>query len=261
MASTKRLGDLLVEANLLTKENLEKALRLQVGSNRRLGYLLIKMGFITEQQLHTTLSEQLDLPITDIHSEFSTDVKHVLPKYLCSRYNVIPLKTGSHNTLKVAMVDPSDNEAVSDIEKYTGKVIEAALAPQNEIQKAIRSNIPISLRDFFNTRTSSRVTATLIALSLALILLLASQYYNDKQRDLYGTITRKATSTLYENHDLIIGFEDSGKVSLVGHGAHAPGYYSITFDNTAALQKFLERKRADLSTKQTEWVNWVVTKQ
>ena len=38
-------------------ENLEKALRLQVGGNRRLGYLLIKMGFISEEQLHSVLSQ------------------------------------------------------------------------------------------------------------------------------------------------------------------------------------------------------------
>ena len=68
MAIKKRLGDLLIEANLLTMEDLNKALRLQVGGNRRLGYLLIKSGFISEEQLHTVLSQQLDLPIVTVEN-------------------------------------------------------------------------------------------------------------------------------------------------------------------------------------------------
>lgn len=261
MASNKRLGDLLIEAELISPENLDQALRLQVGGNRRLGYLLIKMGLISEFQLHSILAEQLDLPLADIQSEFSPDVKRILPRYLCHRYNVLPLTAGTHNTLRVAMVDPSDSEAVTDIEKYTGKVIEATLASQKEIQKAIRLNIPWSMKDVFNPQTSSKLTAVSVACIFVLILTISLQYYNDKQREQYGTVTQKENSTLFENHDLIVGFDDKGKVSLVGHGAHAQGYYSITFDNVEALQQFLQRKQSDLSSKQLEWLNWVVSHQ
>ncbi len=258
MEARKRLGDLLIEASLLTQEDLEKALRLQVGGNRRLGYLLIKMGFISEQQLHSVLSEQLHLPIANISSSFTQEGKKILPRYLCNKYNVIPLATGEHNTLTLAMVDPSDNEAISDIEQYTGKVINPELAAQSEIKAAISSKIPWSFKDVFNSQTSSRVTAVFVAIALALTLIISLQYYKDKQLEEFGTVTQKNNATLYENHDLIIGFSQTGEVSLLGHGAHSQGYYSITFDDKSALSKFMDRKRSDLSTKQIEWLNWVV---
>ena len=91
MADKKRLGDLLVDSKLLTKTDLDKALRLQVGGNRRLGYLLIKMGFISEEQLHSVLSKQMDLPIVKVKKEFSSEVGTILPRYLCRKYSVIPL--------------------------------------------------------------------------------------------------------------------------------------------------------------------------
>ena len=82
MTTKKRLGDLLVDSKLITMENLEKALRLQVGGNRRLGYLLIQMGFISEEELHSVLSRQMDLPIVNVSEEFDQEVKTILPKYI-----------------------------------------------------------------------------------------------------------------------------------------------------------------------------------
>ena len=109
MTTKKRLGDLLLEAGLIKEEDLDKALKLQVGGNRRLGYLLIKMDFITEEQLQSMLSEQLDLPIVDINQAFNPAAKQILPRYLCRKYNVIPLDLGNHNILEIAMADPSDS--------------------------------------------------------------------------------------------------------------------------------------------------------
>ena len=141
MATKKRLGDMLIDAGLIKEEELVKALKLQVGGNRRLGYLLIKMDFITEEQLQSMLTKQLDLPIVDIQQEFNREVKHILPRYLCKKYNVIPLGLGDHNILKIAMADPSDSGAVADIEQYTDKILQPRLASHSNIETAIRKNI------------------------------------------------------------------------------------------------------------------------
>ena len=48
----KRLGDLLLEADVLTKRQLQKALALQTsGDTRQLGEILIELGFITLEDL------------------------------------------------------------------------------------------------------------------------------------------------------------------------------------------------------------------
>ena len=45
---TKRLGDMLVEMNLITEEQLQQALKIQKEEHDRLGATLVKHGFITE---------------------------------------------------------------------------------------------------------------------------------------------------------------------------------------------------------------------
>jgi len=259
MATKKRLGDLLTEANLISKSDLDKALRLQVGGNRRLGYLLIKMGLISEEQLHAVLSQQLDLPIVTIKEELSSQVKRVLPRYLCLRYSVLPLKYGENNILRIAMVDPSDNEAVSDIEKYTGKILRPVLASKSDIAANIRRHVPWSLKDFFNSQTSSKISAAIAAIALVLVAVTATQFYQDRMQTKYGNITHTPQSTSYENLELILGFEDENKITLLGRGAHSSGYYSVTFNDSNSLESFIESKKKGFSSRQLEWLSWAMT--
>lgn len=260
MTDKKRLGDLLIDSDLITEDELEKALRLQVGGNRRLGYLLIKMGFISEEQLHAVLSKQLDLPIVKVEEEFDPSVKKFLPKYLCNKYSVIPLSTGANNTLKVAMVDPSDSEAVADIEKYTQRLIRPVLASKSDISANISSRIPWTLRDIFNSQTSTKLTAGIAGIALILIILTATQFYQDRQQDQFGNVIHIKTprETRYENLELILGFNDNG-ITLLGHGAYSSGFYSVTFDNAQGLEKFIASKKDDFSDRQYKWLQWAMS--
>jgi len=258
MTEKKRLGDLLIDSNLITKADLDKALRLQVGGNRRLGYLLIKMGFIREEQLHSVLSQQMDLPIVRVKEEFNPAVKKMLPKYICRKYSLIPLDLGENNTLKVAMVDASDDEAISDIEKYTGRIVRPVLASKSDITSNIRSRVPWTLSDAFNAQTSTKLTAGIATMALCLIIITAAQLYRDHRNEQYGKVTSTPDVTAYENLELILGFDDQQKVSLLGHGAYSSGYYSVTFNDSHSLNKFLDSKKDDFSARQLEWLSWAM---
>jgi len=261
MTTRKRLGDLLLEAGLIKEEDLGKALKLQVGGNRRLGYLLIKMGFINEEQLQSVLSEQLDLPIVDINQVFNTAVKQILPRYLCRKYNVIPLDLGDHNILKIAMADPSDSGAVADIEQYTDKVLQPRLASHSEIENAVRRHIPWSLRDVFNPLNSQKLIALTATVTLILVAVTIMQYNKDRLRTQYGTKQVTDNAVFYQNYELMLEFDKSGKAALQGHGAHAQGSYSITFNDIDSLEQFINRKQTDFSTAQHEWLIWALKNQ
>ena len=261
MTTKKRLGDLLLQAGLIKEEELDKALKLQVGGNRRLGYLLIKMDFISEEQLQSVLSEQLDLPIVDINQEFTTTVKQILPRYLCRKYSVIPLALDEHNILKIAMADPSDSCAVADIEQYTDKVLQPRLASHSAIEAAIRKYIPWSLKDIFNPLNSQRITALTATAALLLIAVTILQYNKDRVRTQYGTKQVTDSAVFYQNHELLLEFDRSGKAGLQGHGAHAQGSYSISFNNVDSLEKFINRKQTDFSTDQRKWLRWALENQ
>ncbi len=261
MPRKKRLGDLLLAAGVIRQEDLDKALAVQAGSDRRLGYLLINMDIISEKDLQSVLSEQLGIPIIDIHGTFNKEIKNLLPRYLCKKYNVIPLALADHNLLTIAMVDPSDHEAVTLIERYTGKVLQPCLASHSDIDSAIARYIPWSPRDLFNRQNGWKLTGAAVLLALALTILMVVQYNSDRARARFGTKQVTKTAVLYQHHDLILKFERSGKITLSGHGAHARGSYSITFNSLDSLKQFIKNKRNDLSLEQQKWINWVLGNQ
>lgn len=254
----KRLGDILVGNGLASSEQIDEALRVQVGGNRRLGYILLKMGVISDDQLMEVLSQQLQLPIISIDNEFSTDVKSVLPKYLCQKYTVMPLSKGNNNILNIAMVDPSDEAAIADIEGYTGLVVKPMLARMHDISGAIDRFIPFSAKDIFNPQVYGRAAKIATAVALVLLIVIGWASYRYVEKELHGTVKESDGTITYTNHDLIVGVEGMGKISLLGHGAYTKGLYSVNFTSIEALKTFIEQKRKSFSDKQAEWLFWVI---
>lgn len=254
----KRLGEILVANGLVTQDKIEEGLRVQVGGNRRLGYILLKMGVISDDQLLDVLSQQMSVPIITIENEFSKDVSAVLPKYLCRKYTVLPVSKGGNNILNIAMMDPSDDAAISDVESYTGMVVKPMLAREKDISAAIARYIPFSLKDIINPQVYGRVAkiATSVAILLLLVIGWASYQYIDKE--LHGTVKEINGTVTYANHDLMLGVEGMDKISLLGHGAYTKGFYSVNFTSVEALKTFIEDKRKNFSDKQAEWLFWVI---
>ncbi len=259
MVAKKRLGELLVEANLITEEECAQALKMQVGGTRRLGHILVQMGAITSDQLLEILSDQFELPILDLDQEFSSEAKSIMPRYLCRKYEVIPLGIIKEKILKLGMADPSDSEAITDVENFTGKAVQPCLARASDINLAIKRHIPFSLRDFFNPQSYTRWAKGASALALILIIAVAGFTFRFYSQTKYGSITKTADATIYKNHDLMVGIEDNGTTTLLGRGAYANGYYSISFHSPEALATFLEHKKGDLSTNQYEWAKWAIS--
>lgn len=260
MKAKVQLGELLVTKKLVSKEQVNEALRLQVSGNRRLGYLLIKMGIITEEQLLDVLAEQLEIHKIDVDKEFMQEVKGLLPRYLCRQYSVLPLRTEKNNVISLAMADPLDDEAINNIENYTGMVVRPSLVGHKDIAKAIKRHIPFSLKEFLHLLTFNR--AIKFTTAVAVILLLTSSFFlaNYIYQEKYGTISITQDSTVYKNHDLMLGVERSGKISLLGRAARAEGYYSVTFDRIETLKDFIEQKKKNFSDKQAAWLQWVIEK-
>ena len=258
MSPKKRLGELLIEAGLITEEECNRALKTQVGGSRRLGRILVKMGIITSDQLLDTLASQFDLPIIDIEQERDPGVRKLIPRYLCSKYEIFPLGLEGEKLLKVAMADPSDSEAIVDIENYTGMAVQPCLARQADIQRAIKQHVPISWSDLFSPQHYTLSARLATAVALVLILVVGLFTYRFYVHSKYGTVSRSGEVTFYKNHDLMVGFDQNGKATLLGRGAHANGYYSISFDSPSALASFVDNKKNDLSSDQYEWAKWAV---
>ncbi|WP_370297239.1 GspE/PulE family protein [Rossellomorea marisflavi] len=132
----KRLGDLIVEAGIISEEQLQETLADKV-KGQKTGDALLQKGFITEQQLIEVLEFQLGIPHVSLYRyPFEANLFHLIPKETAKRTLMIPLKTEG-DRLFVAMNDPLDFYAIEDLRLATGFKIEPAIATKDDILKII----------------------------------------------------------------------------------------------------------------------------
>lgn len=132
----KRLGDLLVEAGLITEDQLQSTLK-EKSSSQKLGDALLQRGYITEQQLIEVLEFQLGIPHISLYRyPFDTKLFNLIPKEIAKRNRLIPLKKDG-DKLFVAMADPMDYFAIDDLRLSTGFQIETAIATKDDILRAV----------------------------------------------------------------------------------------------------------------------------
>jgi type IV pilus assembly protein PilB len=133
----KRLGDILLERGLLTKEQLEKALKIQQISGKRLGEVLIDEGFITEKEIIKVLELQLGIPYIGLNKVvIDPETVKLLPEHIARKYKAIPVNK-EDNKLVVALSDPLNILAIDDLKMITGMDIKAAIATREEIERTI----------------------------------------------------------------------------------------------------------------------------
>lgn len=136
MMTRKRLGDLLLEFGLITREQLEQALAEQKVSSQPLGEILSQRGYITEEQLIEVIEFQLGIPHMNIDRfEIERSVIELVPEELARRYKVLPVKRQG-NRLTLAMVDPFDYFAIDDIHMTTGLQIDPVIATRENMNRA-----------------------------------------------------------------------------------------------------------------------------
>jgi type IV pilus assembly protein PilB len=138
-----RLGQLLIDARILTLEQLDKVLAVQKTDNRKLGTLLVESGVISETQLTQVLSQQLSVPWVSLHHiDFSRELLNRIPRELAEKYCLVPIYVravrGQGNTLYVAMEDPMHEEAVAECATAAGLPVRAMIAAPTDIRKAVR---------------------------------------------------------------------------------------------------------------------------
>lgn len=133
----QKLGELLVRENLITPAQLQQALEEQKKRGGRLGANLTKMGFIQEEELADFLSKQFGVPSINLSEfEIELEVVKLVPEEQARKHMLIPINRAGA-TLVVAMADPSNMFAISDIEFLTGYKVEVVVAPENAITDAI----------------------------------------------------------------------------------------------------------------------------
>ncbi|HEY4486028.1 MAG TPA: type IV-A pilus assembly ATPase PilB [Nitrospiria bacterium] len=133
----ERLGKMLVGAKMITDEQLHQALAVQKREGGRLGSTLVKLSLIEEEKLLKFLGQQYGIPAVDLAKlQIDPEIPKLVPGDVVAKYSVIPVKR-SGSVLSVAMVDPTDIQAIDTIRLVTGYQIEPMVASEGAIMAAI----------------------------------------------------------------------------------------------------------------------------
>ncbi len=133
----KFLGELLVEVGMITNDQLDECLKIQVTSKERLGKILKSKGYVTDQQLMEIMEFQLGVPIVNLDSvNLSSALSQYIPESLAKKHSFAPIKA-SEGKLYLAMNDPLDFIAIDDAKMVSGLDVFPMIAPEQSIEDAI----------------------------------------------------------------------------------------------------------------------------
>ncbi|WP_040463170.1 type IV-A pilus assembly ATPase PilB [Limisalsivibrio acetivorans] len=129
---------MLIKENVITEEQLEKALERQMGRGGRLGSILIELGYVDEHTIAKLLSRQYGVPYVDLADvEVQQSAVDALSTDLCKKYNVVPFAREG-KTLKVAITDPSNAYALEELRFVSGFNMEPYVTVESSMDTFIK---------------------------------------------------------------------------------------------------------------------------
>jgi len=143
----KKLGEILLEQQIIDEEQIERVIEKAKESKRRFGETAIYLGIIDEIDFLKVLSQQQGLPYVDLKS-FNIDRKALsqMDKETARKLLAVPLFE-AENMLAVGFHDPQNLNAIDEIELKTGKTIQVILCTKDQLKNVIQSSYAIEIVD------------------------------------------------------------------------------------------------------------------
>ncbi|HYC51275.1 MAG TPA: ATPase, T2SS/T4P/T4SS family [Gemmatimonadaceae bacterium] len=137
MAVRRWLGDTLLEAGLVTRQQLDEALAVQNTTGQKLGQTLVSLGYLTDASLLQTLCTDAGVPyLTDDELQPQADATALIPIELARSHVVVPLKLESRH-LVIAMADPFDLLTIRALTRAAGRSVRVVGAQREAVLRAI----------------------------------------------------------------------------------------------------------------------------
>ena len=135
----KQLGELLINCQLITPQQLDEALALQKERGGLLGQILVSLRYITEDAIAQALTAQYGFPYLPLGGyEIDAEVAKIIPEHVAKQYGLIAVdRVGS--ILTVAMSNPLNTQAVEDVEMLTHYKIQVFVTTASDVSNAIKS--------------------------------------------------------------------------------------------------------------------------
>lgn len=134
----KRLGEILIDAGIISNEQLNSALEMQKTKKKRLGDILIDEGFLKEDEMAQALANQTGLVVYDLDKKpIDQSAIKLINEELARSYILIPVGITDDKKLVVVMTDPFNLMAIDDIRFSCGMEIIPCIGVRSKIAHAI----------------------------------------------------------------------------------------------------------------------------
>ena len=131
-----RLGDILVETNVISETQLQLGVDHHRRTGLRLGDALLQLGFVNEEMLKLALCTQLDVAFVDL-DRFSIDrtLASLVPKTFAQQHRILPVARVD-DVLTVALADPTDGWVAENVEAMTACEVRLIMSTDAAFQRA-----------------------------------------------------------------------------------------------------------------------------
>jgi type IV pilus assembly protein PilB len=133
------LGEALIRLGFIKPEDVEQALARQATDRRKLGEILVAAGKVTKDQIDRAMALQMGMGVFNAQDGVDPSVATLIDEKTARRYQAIPVRFDADGMLVVAMVDPTNLHAVDDLQIVTGHTIRPARASAEEVQQLLAS--------------------------------------------------------------------------------------------------------------------------
>lgn len=144
----KKLGEMLVEAGVLSEQGLRHALGEQRRWGGTLGRTVVDMKLVSEADLVRVLAQQLSLPTVDLeHLDIHPSVLELVPADFAQEHALVPFAQPM-KFLDVAMADPTNLGVLEELRIRTQLNIRPYLAGPRMIEKALGTHYGVGFARF-----------------------------------------------------------------------------------------------------------------
>ncbi|MCA9676930.1 MAG: hypothetical protein H6709_15665 [Kofleriaceae bacterium] len=143
----KPLAEIAIDAGLVTRADIARVARVAEQRGVPLVVALVRDGGVDELALLAAIRKQTRVPSLDPGTvRPDADALRMVPGDLCRRHRVLPVQVvvgaaGRHRVLRVAMADPSDAAAFTEVEHVAGVELDVSVLPLSAIEELIEQGL------------------------------------------------------------------------------------------------------------------------
>ncbi len=139
MNASRRLGEFLVERKVLSRDALEAAIQREETEGTPLSAILVSAGLVGEKDLVAAVAAQVGVPFVDLDvTAVQPGLEGMVPADVAHRHLAVAVAMEGDGVL-VAMADPSNRDAVAEVQEAVGLPVQVAIAVRGELVQAVRA--------------------------------------------------------------------------------------------------------------------------